>query len=576
MPRESSVDDIVRNYSPHLSPNTRSASPTAELRKILVMAAEEMLESFLRKWKVKRKLERDSWKDGDEAKGEKGKGKAVNPTYPIVDTVLVKLYAKFEKMTELYALLQEPNYVILPEVEEALVQANEYNALNILYKQKGEDLKRVELFSKLIDGDWTDERIVDPISELVGVLQEKKDRALTQKWAVWLMKTDPARGVKLLTMKDTGKRREKPEEDLALLKQVREANSVAGEEFLEYLVLQRKSSSRELHTQLALSCLDKVLWFLENDSVSKLWRAKASSYASSSTPNQTSFLSYFASTTPESEHKRARLKLILFLAGSALYDPLVVKERISGSENLLRLETVIVDGKLGDDQSVLTMLVHDVGDTVSAEVYCVLDGEVVPKKLAMDVAESCGLGVWVSGLFLCIGGKGEDGKQGKKAFSKERKRELLRMLLEVQMNDAKGTPARTARLLSSQAVNLDTVDVVSLVPPDWPLQVLSSFLARSFRRTLHSQHEGKIIKNISAGQNLEVKDRTWYILREEGYDIEEAVEDEGGDGSGGGEMYDEKGIIVEKLAAQIQEEHENLGKSGRRAGDVEAVGVHVT
>ena len=44
--------NLVRNYSPHLAPNTRSAPPTAELRKVLNAAAREMLEVFLRRWRT--------------------------------------------------------------------------------------------------------------------------------------------------------------------------------------------------------------------------------------------------------------------------------------------------------------------------------------------------------------------------------------------------------------------------------------------------------------------------------------------------------------------------------------------
>jgi hypothetical protein len=47
---------------------------------------------------------------------------------------------------------------------------------------------------------------------------------------------------KLLILKDMGKRRERPEEDLELFEQIREANSVAGMQFLEYLVLQKRST----------------------------------------------------------------------------------------------------------------------------------------------------------------------------------------------------------------------------------------------------------------------------------------------------------------------------------------------
>lgn len=78
----------------------------------------------------------------------------------------------------------------------------------------------------------------------------------------------------LLTSKETGKRKEKPEEDIALLDRVSEANAGAGKDYLEYLVLQRKSSSAELHTRLAVLYAERVTSFLEDETVLKLWRAK--------------------------------------------------------------------------------------------------------------------------------------------------------------------------------------------------------------------------------------------------------------------------------------------------------------
>ena len=43
--------NLVCNYSPFLAPTTRSAPPTAELRRVLGAAAYDMLEEFLRKWR---------------------------------------------------------------------------------------------------------------------------------------------------------------------------------------------------------------------------------------------------------------------------------------------------------------------------------------------------------------------------------------------------------------------------------------------------------------------------------------------------------------------------------------------
>ena len=52
------MSNLVRNYSPHLAPNTQSASPTAELRNILGMAAQEMLIVFLKKSRTRRSVAR--------------------------------------------------------------------------------------------------------------------------------------------------------------------------------------------------------------------------------------------------------------------------------------------------------------------------------------------------------------------------------------------------------------------------------------------------------------------------------------------------------------------------------------
>jgi len=50
--------NLVMNYSPHLAPNTASAPPTAELRKILALAAREMLITFLKKCRARRSVGR--------------------------------------------------------------------------------------------------------------------------------------------------------------------------------------------------------------------------------------------------------------------------------------------------------------------------------------------------------------------------------------------------------------------------------------------------------------------------------------------------------------------------------------
>ncbi|KAJ7343434.1 hypothetical protein DFH08DRAFT_937969 [Mycena albidolilacea] len=535
MPREASVDEIivanlVRNYSPYLKPNTQTAPPTAELRKILGMAAVDMLELFLKKCRTRRNIE--------------GKRKA-DTSYSVVDTVLAKIYAQAEKTKELYALIQQPHEIVLSEIEPVLKQTGQYNALCMLYKQTGDDENLLQVWAKLVEGEWMDEDVKDPVEDMLNLLSGSKNRILTQKWGLWLTRRDPERGIRLLMPRETGKRPHRPEDDLSLLEQIREANPAAGAQFLEYLVLQKRSSSRDLHTQLAKICVDQLLEALKNDDVSKLWRAKGSSYASSR--SDSTFFHYFAKFTPDSPAKLIRLKTVLFLQGSSLYDAELIREQlVPHSKRVLSLELAIVNGKLGNHRAALSALVNDLHDSLSAEAYCTLGGDVVPGKVIQDICAdpTLGLAIWASGLSSKGRQKTVDASDGL-----VKRKELLKTLLEVYMSDEEASAERAAHLVNSQAMNLDVTDVIPTLPPKWPLKVMSSFLARSFRRTVHARQEGRIVKAIAAGQNLDVKDRTWIILREEGMVVEEALDDDEGDGAD----YDEKSGVVEKIATEPEE-----------------------
>ena len=65
-----------------------------------------------------------------------------------IDTVLVKLYAEFEKTADFYALLQSPNDVSVSEVEPVLQRTGQYNALCMLYQQRKDDHKLLEVWAK--------------------------------------------------------------------------------------------------------------------------------------------------------------------------------------------------------------------------------------------------------------------------------------------------------------------------------------------------------------------------------------------------------------------------------------------
>jgi hypothetical protein len=218
--------NLVSNYSPHLPPNTRLAPQTVELRRILEMTARDMLQRFLHKSRAKRRVDEVST---SLKRPDKARGQALTQVFLLVqpsfsptlsdqveDTALAKLLAQAPLPDELYALFQEPNNIVLSEIEPVLQQKGLYRALSILYQQRGDDDKLLELWSKYVsadhlstifficqnvprvaDGLWVDDGIPEPIASIIALLSERKDRALIHKWGVWLTKRDPDGGLKV-------------------------------------------------------------------------------------------------------------------------------------------------------------------------------------------------------------------------------------------------------------------------------------------------------------------------------------------------------------------------------------------
>ncbi|KAF9010015.1 hypothetical protein BDQ17DRAFT_1347348 [Cyathus striatus] len=552
MPREASVDEIILNYSPHLAPSTKEARPTVELRRVLNENAERMLEEYLL-----------SPKDID----------------AVVDTSLLKLYTSTSVATteRLTVLLTEQPKIILPEVEGLLKRHGKFALLCHLYRERGREEDVLRVLSGIVEGKYTDSSIPDAMSDILSILSTKresltkkgvsktassKDRQLLKKWGLWVVQRDVKQGLELLTPtrrksrqktreKEKGKERDGDEEveiledeDVALLREIENANPAAG----------RGSEVKELHNRFADVLLSDLLTSLKDESIGKLWRAKLSSYTSASNRSSTPFLSYIISTTPESEYKRTRLTTLLFLYSSGLYDIQRVRKRLveavsadgKSLEKVLSLEMAVIDGKLENHQAVLKTLIHVLKDAATAESYCSLGGEVISPKVATLLAEGAGFpGSFSSGSKPVLGMV----SAGSKPADDDLRRNLLKILLEVYMNDPELSIERAGKLLDSQAVNLDVVDVISLVPATWPIRNMSSFLTRSFRRSLHSQHEGEMVKNISLGLNLEVREESWRCLREEGAVIAEEEEEEEETPEKG--EYDEKAELVNNLGLHI-------------------------
>jgi hypothetical protein len=536
MPVEASVDDLIRNYSPHLLPSTRDAPAAQEIHKILREEAIVMIKSVLQ--------------------GFKGQGNFKHQE--VTETALAILLARSGDTTSLISHLESAFFARISAVEPVLLEAGEVGALCALLRARGNEERVMEIWKGLVEGRYSDSSVPDPLSNMFALLESKqgKDRAMLRKWGVWLTVRDSDRGLMLLMSTKRSAKEKDREEDLAVLSELQQLHPSAARKFLEWLVIVRRRDDVELHAQLVRACVGGLLECLQDESTLKLWRAKLVSYTSQSSQKhalspsstqpqrpQSSFLTYFVSTTPDSPSKRARLKALFALQALSGYSAEIVKSQIvaSGLDKVLGLEVALLDSKMGMHRIALRALALTLRDPVSAETYARTGGIVVPSK----AVEACGMSEW-GALFAVKGGAGIVEREK----SSEGKGELVRMLLEVYMED--GEPQQTTRLLSSQAASLNAIDIIPLVPPDWPLSSLSPFLTHSFRGTLHAKHEGQIIKAMCAAQNSKVFEGSHLVFREQGAIIEEA--DDGEDGDGEPESFNEKDGLAEKIALHLQDQ----------------------
>lgn len=238
-----------------------------------------------------------------------------------------------------------------------------------------------------------------------------------------------------------------------------------------------------------------------------------------------------------------RAKLIILLHASNMYDVHKVRSKLDGMKELL-FEKAIVLGKvclrrmyirpqrtysdmqhsqLGLHDAVLTILARDLRDLVAAEAYCAHGetGDVLGPKNVREILEKLSISR-PTALLRRDGRKRSAPTITLTQDERESKRrELLNLLIKITLSltadsgegDNKSVShlsrARTAKVIETQAIRIDALNILPSIPDEWPLELMQSFVVRSMRRTLHVKHEAKLTKALWSGKSLEVEDR-WY------------------------------------------------------------------
>ncbi|CAE6405212.1 unnamed protein product [Rhizoctonia solani] len=487
------VEETVRNYSPHLG---EGEEPLVTLRDILMGNSRDMLRAFLHKTRNRKRYGGPQMRRMHEDAS----------IWKAVDTVLARLFAEAGETTELLDLIKDSTSLTIDAVETAFVKHRQFQALVALCAKLGDEVHLISVLTKLHDGEYVDATggVKEPFERVVQILNRTQDVALLQRYGIWIFTSRTIPKI----------------DDAAVLADMQSVNALAAGRFLEHVVLNKRSSDSNLHNQLVVRYFDEAIATLEKPGVQNLFSEISQEYVK--LPPRP-FLLYIANNDAIPEVLDVRIRLALFLQGSNLYNPRTVREKLQASSisEIFSYERAIIDGKLGHHRKALTILVHEVHDSVSAEAYCALGGVVIPPKVANSVGDRRGMQphAWLVST----------GSRRAAPVTEEKRRELLKTLMEVYTLGGETTAVQTAQLLNSQARNFDAVQVLEAIPDSWSLSVVSSFLERSLRRTIHDSREGMILKHISAGQNLIAVDNAMQVIKDEGYVVEEADDDDDGD-----------------------------------------------
>ena len=167
--------------------------------------------------------------------------------------MLLKLYVDLEapKLDEFCNLT---NHASLSDCEPYLISHKRYNALALLFKQRGQDVKALDMWSKLGSEDVFDNGR-DGVKETVAYLSEHDNHALVMQYSRWVLQKDPEEGLKIFT--SAQRQTEIPPDDV--LDHLRSYKDLLSQQYLEYLVHVSKTEVPKYHTQLAIRYLEIML-----------------------------------------------------------------------------------------------------------------------------------------------------------------------------------------------------------------------------------------------------------------------------------------------------------------------------
>lgn len=465
-------NSLVKNYDPHMMPDLNTNPAANELRKALYSNSKEMLQKFLMKDREQRKMPGRVLSKEDKV------------ILKVVDNALLRLYAESNSDDLLTSLLENENECTLTLCEKPLIDAKKIYHLAILYKEKKEYAKALEIWHSIIEQENPENDLPDGLHHIVDLLGKCDDPDLLWKYAKWVIQKDDVMGAKIFTQMDS----KKPMiiEPGKVISELRSVGNNGLRKFLEYLVTPRKSQEESYHTELALLYIQEIMDELLNEETRFKFERINNEFMITSEKSGLTYLTFLLNQHNDDSLSHTQAKFIMFLQTSTKFNAEEILVKLKEVE-ILKAELAVVYGKLGHHEDALYVLIHDLKDYRGAEIYCLNAGRIIgiTRKTAKKQVT-------------------EKKIAEEKALISSRK-DLFLILLRVYLKIDNGTGellGKIIHLLNTQAVYMDIMVVLGLLPESWSVEMLNEFLVRSLRQTYHEYREGQILRGLCLGENV--------------------------------------------------------------------------
>ncbi|KAL4970552.1 putative TGF beta receptor associated protein 1 [Aspergillus stella-maris] len=443
----------------------------------------DMMKRFLLSWQQKR-----------------GYGSITDETYVFdsVDAALLRLLlAQSSSMTKEQAgdlgLRTELNKLVdnwKGNFDHAVALLESYKRLYVLsrlYQSRKMSGNVLKTWRRIIEGeeDAGGEMIPAGIEvQMRRYLVKIKDVQLVEEYGSWLAQQNPQLGIQVFA-DNSSRVILDPSEVVTLLKE-RAPNAV--QEYLEHLVFSKNYA--QYADDLLQYYLDTVLSVLESSPEARTSLSDSYSTYRALQPPKPTYMNFITENLPSNPWWQSRMRLLQLLGGGNTtqftssptptlnYSIPAVLARIEPFQNELVSESIILDGLQGRHREALRLLTHGLGDYDAATRYCLFGG---PRSTSSTGAPL-------------------------EFADKARQSELFKYLLDefLQIKDLSERIERTSDLLGRFPAWFEVREVLDIIPDDWSVEILSSFLEHVFRVLVSESREVKIERALSAGQNLRV------------------------------------------------------------------------